>query len=196
MAAVLEPRRPPRKVRGSGSLATRLRRLAGNAVGWFFETLGGSPPGLVPGAGSRYDGRPVVVVLLFGATAEVVGRTAEALAAGLASGGPRPVLVIDTPHFAAARRAGVVTDHVLSRESFTARGYETSWDDHLAAEIARLQHDLRTRHVVTLPGTGTTELDGTALTDLLTPPGRPAQFPIRLWHRTTRTLERRVDRVR
>jgi hypothetical protein len=192
----LEPGRGPRKVRGGGSLATRARRLAGNGVGWFFETLGGTPPGLVPGAGSRYDDRPVVVVLLFGATADVVGATARVLAAGLESGGPRPVLVIDGPHFAAARRAGVVSDHVLSRDAYASRGLPGDWDEYLAVELDRLRHDLHTRHVVTLPESGTESLAPETLTTLLTPPGRSPRLPSRWWHRATVKLERTVDRVR
>jgi hypothetical protein len=184
-----------RKVRASGPLPVRARRLAGNAVGWFFERLGGSPPGLVPGAGSSYDDRPVVVALMFGATAETVAATARDLAADLAGGGPRPVLVLDGPHFAAARRAGVATDHVLSREDWAARGYAGPWDTYLAAEIERLQGDLRTRHVVKLPPTGTEGLGEAGLRGLLTPPGRSPRIPARLWRRLVVRLERRVDRT-
>jgi hypothetical protein len=179
-----------------GTLATRARRLAGNGVGWFFETLGGTPPGLVPGAGSRYDDRPVVAVLLFGAAADVVGATARVLAGCLESGGPRPVLVIDGPHFAAARRAGVVCDHVLSRAEWTRRGYAASWDEYLAAELDRLRHDLHTHHVVTLPDTGTAGMPDAELRSLLTPPGRSPRLPARTWHGLARRAERRVDRVR
>src|SRR4051794_29204954 len=132
--------------------------MAGNAVGRGFESLGGPPPGLVPGGGTANDDRPVVVVLLFGATADVVAATGRDLAAALAAGAPRPVLVLDGPHFADARRAGVVTDHVLSREDWAARGH-AGWDTYLAGELDRLRHDLRTRHVVTLTAAGTTGLD-------------------------------------
>jgi hypothetical protein len=184
-----------RKVRGSGPLPVRARRLAGNAVGGFFERLGGPPPGLVPGAGSSYDDRPVVVALLFGATPETVAGTGRDLAADLAAGGSRPVLVLDGPHFAAARRAGVVTDHVLSREDWAARGYAGTWDAYLAAEVDRLRGDLRTRHVVTLPPTGTEGLGEAGLRELLTPPGRSPRLPARSWRRIVVRLERRVDRT-
>jgi hypothetical protein len=178
-----------------GPLRARLRRRAGNAVGWFFESLGGPPPGLVPRAGTTYDDRPVVAVLLFGAGPDVVGATARTLAASLAAGGPRPVLVLDRPHFAAARRAGVVVDHVLSREDWAARGYEEPWDAYLAGELDRLHTDLQTRHVVTLGETGTEGMDEAALGELLTPPGRSPRPHTRVWQRIVVRLERRVDRT-
>ena len=186
---------PARRAPGSGgSPAVRLRRLAGDTVGWAFETLGGPPPGLVPGGGTANDDRPVVVVLLFGATADVVATTAGVLAGRLAAGGPRAVLVLDGPHFAAARRAGVVVDHVISRADWAARGY-AEWDTYLAGEVDRLRRDLRTRHVVTLPPEGTDGMGAAELRELLTPPGRRPNPLTRLWWRAVVRVERRVDRT-
>lgn len=186
---------PARRAPGrGGSLAARLRRLAGDTVGWAFETLGGPPPGLVPGGGTANDGRPIVVVLLFGATADAVTTTARDLTAGLAAGGPRAILVLDSPHFAAARRAGVVVDHVISRADWAARGY-AEWDRYLAGEIDRLRRDLRTRHVVTLPPGGTAGMAASALRELMTPPGRRPNPLLRLWRRTAVRAERLVDRT-
>ena len=193
----IRPRSGPAKVGRGGPLRARLRRRAGNAVGWFFETLGGPPPGLVPGAGTAYDDRPVVVVLLFGADRGRRRRDrARRWPTALPAGGPRPVLVLDRPHFAAARRAGVVVDHVLSREDWAARGYPEPWDAYLAGELDRLHHDLRTRHVVTLGETGTAGMDEAALRELLTPPGRSPRLPARAWQRATVRLERSVDKIR
>jgi hypothetical protein len=186
---------PAKRAPGSGgSLPVRLRRLAGDTVGWAFETLGGPPPGLVPGGGTANDDRPVVVVLLFGASAEVVATTAGVLAGRLAAGGPRPVLVLDGPHFAAARRAGVVVDHVISRADWAARGY-AEWDVYLAGEVDRLRRDLRTRHVVTLPPEGTDGMGAADLRDLLTAPGRGPNPLLRLWRRAVVRAERRIDRT-
>jgi hypothetical protein len=73
----------------------RLRRLAGDTVGWAFETLGGPPPGLVPGGGDgerRPAGRRRPAVRAIGGRRR---RTASVLAGRLAAGGPRPVLVLD-----------------------------------------------------------------------------------------------------
>lgn len=187
--------RPAKRAPGSGgSLTGRLRRLAGDTVGWAFETLGGPPPGLVPGGGTANDDRPVVAVLLFGAPADVVAETASVLAGRLAAGGPRPVLVLDGPHFAAARRAGVVVDHVISRADWTARGY-AEWDTYLAGEVDRLRRDLRTRHVVTLPADGTAGMGAAELRELLTPPGRRPNPLTRAWRRAVVRVERRVDRT-
>jgi len=186
---------PAKKAPGRGGpLRVRLRRRAGDTVGWAFETLGGPPPGLVPGGGTANDDRPVVVVLLFGATPDAVTATARDLTAALAAGGPRAVLVLDGPHFAAARRAGVVVDHVISRADWAARGY-AEWDTYLAGEVDRLRRDLRTRHVVTLPPEGTAGMGAPALRDLLTPPGRRPNPLTRLWRRAVVRLERRVDRT-
>jgi hypothetical protein len=186
---------PAKRAPGRGGpLRVRLRRLAGSTVGWAFETFGGPPPGLVPGGGTANDDRPVVVVLLFGATEDAVAATARDLAASLAAGGPRPVLVLDGPHFAAARRAGVVVDHLLSREDWAARGY-AEWDTFLAGELDRLRRDLRTRHVVTLTPAGTAGMGAAELRDLLTPPGRRPGPLRRLWWRAVVRVERRVDRT-
>jgi hypothetical protein len=186
---------PAKRAPGSGgSFAARLRRLAGDTVGWAFETIGGPPPGLVPGGGTANDDRPIVVVLLFGASQDAVTATARDLAASLAAGGPRAMLVLDSPHFAAARRAGVIVDHVISRADWAARGY-AEWDRYLAGEMDRLRHDLRTRHVVTLPPEGTAGMGAPALRELLTAPGRRPNPLTRLWRRAVVRAERLVDRT-
>lgn len=172
----------------------RARRVAGEFIGWFFETAGGAPPGLVTGAGTAVDERPVVVVLLLAADEDAVATTAQDLAAALADGGPRAVLVLDRPHFAVARRAGVAADHVLSQEDWTARGYAQSWDAYLAEQLDRLRHDFSTRHVVRLPSGGTRAMDPDRLRRELTPPGRGARGAIRWWRRAVVRLERRIDR--
>jgi len=107
------------------------RHLVGRFVGWAFEATAAPPPGLVPGrdTGPRSaDGRPVVLVLLFGADTPAVTATAHDLSRAAGRGGPRPLLVLDEPHFAAARRAGVAADHVLSRAVWAARHPGLSWE--------------------------------------------------------------------
>ena len=171
------------------AVRARARQLAGRCVGWAFEAAGGPPPGLTPGrVEPALDARPVVIVLLLEAEAEAVAQTAADLVAATAAGGPRPVLVLDRPHFAAARRAGVVADHVLSAKDWAARGLPGPWEDHLAAELDRLRRDLASRHVVTLPAGGSRALDPAAWQAALTPPRRPG--PLR---RALVRLERRLD---
>ena len=62
-------------------------------------------------------------------------------------------------------------------------------------DLDRLRRDLRTRHTVTLPETGTDGMDEAGLRALLTPPGRSPRPLARAWHRLVVRLERRVDRT-
>ena len=159
------------------------RHAAGTAVGWAFETLGGPPPGLVPGrpdAGT--DDRPVLAVLLLQAAPEAVEAIAAELAAALAAGGPRPILVLDGPHFAIARRAGVTADHVLSRADWERRYPGRSWDAYLDGERDRLRRDFGARVVTLPPGGGL-------------PAGALRAAPdARRWQRVAALAERRIDR--
>src|SRR5207344_1246751 len=118
---------------GAGGIpVSRLRHLAGRFVGWAFESAATPPPGVLPGSQDAdpgsLDGRPIVLVLLLGADAGAVTATAQDLSRAAAGGGPRPLLVLDEPHFAAARRAGIATDHVLSRAAWAARHPGLPWE--------------------------------------------------------------------
>ena len=171
---------------------SRLRSLAGRAVGWMFESLGGPPPG--PAGAQGDDGAPVAVVLLLGADADVTAATAAGLAAAAPRAGRRVLLVMDQPHFGVARRAGVAVDHVLSREAWAERGHVEAWEEYLRAELRRLRRDFATRTVVTLPPNGSVGLDDGTLDALLRPAGSD---PSGGWRRRARAavvrLERRVD---
>ncbi len=177
------------------AVLSRLRWLARQVVGTFFEAAGGPLPGLVAGAGSRYDDRPVAVVLLLGQDGGVVADTAARLAQALRDGGPRSVLVLDGPHFAQARRAGIACDHVLSRAAYAERVPEGSWEDYLRAQTARLRRDYRTRCVVRLPDGGAAALPAGGLPELLAQAQRqrPARHRGRYGRALVR-LERRLDR--
>lgn len=175
---------------------TAARHAAGRFVGWVFEALGAPPPGLPAGRGvdpRGVDDRPVAVVLLLEAEPDAVARTAEDLARVAAAGGPRSLLVLDRPHFAVARRAGIAADHVLSHEAWAKRHPDLPWEDYLAGELRRLRHDFATDVVVTLPAEGSAALDPAALEALLRPARR--RTPVgRVWRRMVVRLERRVDR--
>jgi hypothetical protein len=174
-----------------------LRRTAGRVVGWSFEASGAPPPGLRPGRDVDprvLDGRPVVLVLLLGADAAAVQRTAQHLSRGTAEGGPRALLLLDGPHFAAARRAGVAADHVLSRDEWAQRHPGLSWEDYLDGELTRLRRDFATAHVVALPPTGTTALDPAVLAEAMRPPARRGGRTRAAWDRAVARVERRIDR--
>ena len=177
---------------------SRMRRLAGRLVGWVFEATAAPPPGLVPGRDAEpgsADGRPVVLVLLFGADAAAVSATAQDLSRAAGRGGPRPLLVLDEPHFAAARRAGVAADHVLSRTVWAARHPGLPWEEYLHGELNRLRRDFATEHVVALPPEGSSALDPAELAEALRPPQRRFDRARRAWRRTMARTERWVDRA-
>jgi hypothetical protein len=174
-----------------------LRRAAGRVVGWSFEASGAPPPGLRPGRDLDprvLDGRPVVLVLLLGADAAAVQRTAQDLARTTAAGGPRALLVLDGPHFAAARRAGVAADHLLSPDEWARRHPELPWEDYRDGELARLRRDFATAHVVTLPPAGTGALDPSVLAEAMRPPARRRGVARSAWDRAVARVERRIDR--
>ena len=176
---------------------SRLRQAAGRAVGWTFDALAAPPPGLRPARDldpRTLDGRPVVLVLLLDADPAAVLRTAQDLARATAEGGPRAVLVLDEPHFAVARRAGVASDHVLSREEWVAGHPGLPWEDYLAGQLARFRRDYATGHVVALPPEGSAALDPAEFAEALRPPARRWGTARRAWDRAVARVERRVDR--
>ena len=176
---------------------SRLRRAAGRVVGWTFEALATPPPGLWPARDidpRTLDGRPVVLVLLLGADSAAVLRTAQDLARATAEGGPRALLVLDGPHFAVARRAGVPSDHVLSPGDWAARHPGRPWRDYLAGELARMRRDYAAAHVVALPPEGSAALDPAVLAEAMRPPARRWAGARRAWDRAVAGVERRVDR--
>ena len=82
------------------------------------------------------------------------------------------MLVLDGPHFAVARRAGVASDHVLSREEWVGRHPGQPWEDYLAGQLARFRRDDATGHVVALPPEGSAALDPAEFAEGLRPPAR------------------------
>jgi len=173
-----------------------LRRAAGRIVGWAVEASATPPPGLRPGRDidpQVLDGRPVVLVLLLGADDAAVQRTAQDLARTTAEGGPRALLVLDGPHFATARRAGVAADHVLSRDEWAQRHPGLPWGDYLDGELARLRRDFATAHVVALPPAGSAALDPAVLAEAMHPPARRGGRARAAWDRAVARVERRID---
>jgi hypothetical protein len=164
------------------------------------------------GAGSA----PVVLVLHLGATSvEAVEDTVRALTergagsgagdvasdegghgvmdgsgsgveAGNGAVAPRPVLVLDTPHLAVARRAGFAVDHVLSPQAWRRYPSDLPHAGYLAERLDQLCRDYATRHLVTVPPGGPAAL----------PPGTLAAALIPVRHgRVRRVRDAVVGRV-
>lgn len=183
-------------------LPERVRGRAGPALGRTMDRLAVPPSGLKAGRGvprERADRAPAVLVLLLGAGPEAVERTVAALLeAGPAAGGPRPVLVLDGPHFAVARRAGLAVDHVVSAQQWQRLHPGLPYADHLAERLGQLRRDYATAHLVALPPTGIAGPgpDGASAAQrlgvLLRPVG-PGRWR-RLWQPVARRVESAVDR--
>lgn len=178
-----------------------VRGKAGPALGRTMDRLGVPPPGLRAGRQpptSGTGGWPAVVVLLLGApgqpavAATVVTATAEALLPVAAAAGVRPVLVLDTPHLAAVRRAGLAVEHVLPPDEWDRRHPGTPYTGYLGERLVQLRQDYATGHLVTLPSAGAGALPDGELAALLVPPHRS---PLRRWwQRLAGRFEGAIDR--
>lgn len=113
---------------------------------------------------------PVLGVLATGLS----GAGVEALLDQLASlqretGAFRPVLVLDRPLFAAARRYGYVVEHVIPRERWAGGDFgDTPWEDYLARRLGSVMEHYQMWHVVrATPGdTGLDPVDAALLRHL------------------------------
>jgi hypothetical protein len=166
----------------------------GPALGRGMDRLRVPPPGLKAGRGPdpAGPGSPAVVVLLLGADAATVTDTVAALLRDAGPAGVRPVLVLDGPHFAPARRAGLAVDHLLSAAQWEQRHPGRPYADYLAERLAQLRSDYATGQLVTLPAGGAAALADGALAQALVPPapGRPR----RAWQRLAGRFEAAIDR--
>jgi hypothetical protein len=168
---------------------------AGPALGRSMDRLRVPPPGLKAGRGPEAAGSasPGVVVLLLGAPdAATVTDTVAALLRDAGPAGVRPVLVLDTPHFAPARRAGLAVDHLLPAAEWAERHPGQPYAGYLTERLAQLEADYATSHLVRLPAGGTGALPDGALADALVPP-RPGSGR-RVWQRLAGRLEAAIDR--
>ncbi|MFK5634323.1 hypothetical protein [Ornithinimicrobium sp. LYQ103] len=108
--------------------------------------------------GPDVDRLPVVGVLGLGLTDDqatgLVDRVADLQRETVAF---RPVLVLDRPAFAAARRHGFVLEHVVPRDRWTGGGWtapgveadEGSWEAYLARRLGSVIDHYRLWHLVT-----------------------------------------------
>ncbi len=188
--------RPPAWRVARSLVPERLRAQLAPLLGRWLDRLGVPPPGLRAGHGAPggADRLPTVLVLHFGAAAaEAVVATVDALLAhGPAVGGPRPVLVLDTPHLGVARRAGLAVEHVLPAAGWAERHPDLPYQLHLAERLEQLCRDYATRHLVTVPAGGPGDWPDGLLPVLLRPPV-PSRAR-RAWQRGALRLESAIDR--
>lgn len=162
-----------------------LRAVAGAVVDRLVAGAHVPPPGLRAGRAADPDHAvladrlPTALVLCLGADEPAVTRTVRDLqvAAGLA--GVRPVLVLDRPHFAVARRAGVPVEHLVAREAWEQRHAPGTWAEHVRRELAAMRHAYSATATVLLPSDGTAAMDLEVLSVLLAP--EPAGRVRRTW---------------
>lgn len=167
---------------------------AGPVLGRSLDRLRVPPPGLKAGRapGAAGAGSPAAIVLLLGgADTEIVTETVAALLRVAGPAGVRPVLVMDGPHFAPARRAGLAVDHLLSTDDWQQRHSGKPYAGYLAERLAQLRADYATSHLVRLPVGGAGALGDGALAAALVPPtpGRGR----RLWQRAAGRVEAAID---
>lgn len=176
-------------------LPESVKGKAGPALGRSMDRLRVPPPGLKAGRGPGAAGpaSPAVVVLLLGAPdAATVTDTVAALLRDAGPAGVRPVLVVDTPHFAPARRAGMAVDHVLPAQEWSRRHPGDPYAGYLGERLAQLESDYATSHLVRLPAGGAAALPDGALAAALVPP-RPGRGR-RVWQRLAGRFEAAIDR--
>lgn len=92
---------------------------------------------------------PVVVVLMLGVPAERVEPVADEIARlQLLTAGFRPVLVMDTPQFGAARRYGYPAELLIHRDAWTD-GHQP-WDEYVRFRLGRIIGTYRSSATVTV----------------------------------------------
>jgi hypothetical protein len=176
-------------------LPDAVKGKAGPALGRSMDRLRVPPPGLKAGHGPGAAGPagPVVVVLLLQAPdAQAVADTAAALLRAAGPAGVRPVLVLDSPHFAPARRAGLAVEHLTPSQEWARRHPDRPYSGYLAERLAQLRADYATSHLVRLPDEGAAGLPDGALTAALLPP-HPGRGR-RVWQRLAGRFEAAIDR--
>jgi hypothetical protein len=176
-------------------LPEQVKGRAGPALGRSLDRLRVPPPGLKAGQGSGAagPGSPAVVVLLLGvADARAVADTVAALLRDAGPAGVRPVLVLDSTHFAPARRAGLAVDHLLPASDWVQRHARLPYPDYLAERLTQLRADYATSHLVRLPVEGAAALPDGALAAALVPPDPGRRR--RAWQRLAGRLEAAIDR--
>jgi hypothetical protein len=151
-----------------------VRGRAGPAFGRTMDRLRVPPTGLRAGphvGGADRDRRPVVLVLLPGAGAAEVERVARALAVAARSpGAARPVLLVDGPFFAPARRAGICVEYLPDERTWSRRHPDRSYTADLARRLDLLRRDYATDQLLRLAADGT--VDAQRLAPMLRPPAR------------------------
>ncbi|WP_289018675.1 hypothetical protein [uncultured Ornithinimicrobium sp.] len=85
-----------------------------------------------------------------------------------ATGGFRPVLVLDRPLFTGARRYGYVVEHVVPEEQWAGGEFgDTPWLDYLARRLGSIVDSYQLWHLArTVPGCGLDPVDAAILRSL------------------------------
>lgn len=134
----------PGAERLGGQVAGRLRdsKTAREVVSRVFDldvTVGGSVF-LSAGdllAGHGLDNLPVVLVSLVGADTDDIPSLLEAVAQEqVLTGGFRPVIVLDSDHFADVRRYGYPVDHIVAEQAWQG---EEPWRDYFRERLRSMR---------------------------------------------------------
>lgn len=148
----------------------RIRQSTGarSLVKRVFDVDAAQPAPLDVAAGNVIGGvgterLPVVVVLLLGIPAERIERLVDEIAQlQLLSAGFRPVIVMEVPALAAARRYGYPVELLITADDW--RDVHQSWETYARLKLARILNTYRSAATVTIREDGIDEASRLILT--------------------------------
>jgi hypothetical protein len=171
----------------------RLRTILGRVADWFVDLARVPPPGLRgPGGDISADALPVVLLFQQEADENGVVTTLAAVPDLSSAAGVRVVLVLDRPHLALARRAGVPVELVPERMAWEQRHASRSWHQYVEQRLAMLQRDYAAAATFRVPGDGLSSLERTAIIAAMRP-APSAWRRMAAWRRARTALVRMVD---
>jgi hypothetical protein len=139
-------------LRDAGFGLPALRSLLGRGVDVLVDLVRAPPPGLRGSAQERSaDALPVVLLYQPGADRADVVSTLEAVPDLQSSAGVRVVLVLDRPHLAVARRAGLVVELLPGSDSWARRHPDRPWPEEVGRRLALMRRDYAAAAVIELP---------------------------------------------
>jgi hypothetical protein len=171
----------------------RLHSGAGRVIEWAGSLARVPPAGLRTGLGGRRsDVLPVVLLVQRGADESAVRRTVAAIPVVYTSASVRIVMVLDRPHLAIVRRAGMAVELLPDRAALEGRYREESWSQLAEHRLDLLREAYAAVAIVRVPSEGLSTADIPMLAARLRSDPNVHRGRV-FWRRALATLIARLD---
>jgi hypothetical protein len=170
------------------------RSVVGRGVDVLVDLAHVPPPGLRGGAvdGIAADGLPVVLLYQPGADEAGIIRTLRAVSELQSSAGVRVVLVLDRPHLALVRQAGVLAELIPASDAWTRRLPDRSWPEEVRRRLAQIRRDYRAAAVFEVGRDGLNDAQRATITARFRS-GSPVGRGMAAWRRLRAAALRLID---